>query len=574
MTDEPKIPDSLDVPEDGSEPADGKPTEDAAVAEAHAAAAEAAAAADAAQAKARAAAAEAAAAEARALAARAAAAAEQATAAAEQAAADATAGPGIEPAAAEQASAPAVSSAPAAAAPAAAEPVPVAAAPELAAPVEADPAVPAWAQGADGPTESSAADADADDDDDDDEIAWSGKRGGVAAIRPWLYGLVGSAALGFVFAAVSSADFIRHLDRQVHSIHCSFIPGAGNLIGESGCRAALMSPYSSLLRSSIWGGLPISLLAMAVFSYLVYRALDFRFRAELGRLELRFLVAAAAFPVFTSVVYAAIAMSQLGEFCKLCIGIYVSSLGCLVAAIGALRQAPTSKWSTTSPTGPYLRWFGEGVGFVAALALFYVALAPTSEKSLRGCGTLVKKDDRAQVLLDMGGSGVPAVVVLDPLCVACRGFERRLASSGMRDELSLRGLLMPLDASCNWMVKDSVHPGACAVSEALLCQRDRSGAMLDYVYEHQKELLELGRESNDKLRRHLKKAFPKLQGCLGSPAIRNKLTKSLQWAVANALPVLTPQLFIGDKRVCDEDTDLGLEFTLASMLATQPAGRR
>ena len=43
------------------------------------------------------------------------------------------------------------------------------------------------------------------------------------------------------------------------------------------------------------------------------------------------------------------------------------------------------------------------------------------------------------------------------------------------------------------------------------------------------------------------------------------------FAVANALPLLTPQLFIGDKRVCDEDTDLGLEFTVDRMLQGQSA---
>ena len=44
------------------------------------------------------------------------------------------------------------------------------------------------------------------------------------------------------------------------------------------------------------------------------------------------------------------------------------------------------------------------------------------------------------------------------------------------------------------------------------------------------------------------------------------MVKSLRWAVANALPVMTPQLFVDGKRLCDEDTDLGLEYTLTQML--------
>jgi hypothetical protein len=60
-----------------------------------------------------------------------------------------------------------------------------------------------------------------------------------------------------------------------------------------------------------------------------------------------------------------------------------------------------------------------------------------------------------------------------------------------------------------------------------------------------------------------------VKGCLGSPLVKNKLTKSLRWAVSNAIPVLTPQLFVGNARMCDEDTDLGLEFTLSNMLSAK-----
>jgi hypothetical protein len=59
--------------------------------------------------------------------------------------------------------------------------------------------------------------------------------------------------------------------------------------------------------------------------------------------------------------------------------------------------------------------------------------------------------------------------------------------------------------------------------------------------------------------------------------VRSKLTKGLRWAVANAIPVLTPQLFVAETRMCDEDTDLGLEYTLSRMLspaAEQERARR
>src|SRR5437868_3454833 len=73
----------------------------------------------------------------------------------------------------------------------------------------------------------------------------------------WLVVVLVGAALGLVFAAVSTYDFVQHLDRQVHALHCSFVLGLGHG-GESGCQVAMMSPYSSVFRSHVWGGVPIS----------------------------------------------------------------------------------------------------------------------------------------------------------------------------------------------------------------------------------------------------------------------------------------------------------------------------
>ncbi len=38
--------------------------------------------------------------------------------------------------------------------------------------------------------------------------------------------------------------------------------------------------------------------------------------------------------------------------------------------------------------------------------------------------------------------------------------------------------------------------------------------------------------------------------------------------------MLTPQLFVGDSRMCDEDTDLGLEYTLTRMLSPEAERER
>src|SRR5439155_21447560 len=95
-------------------------------------------------------------------------------------------------------------------------------------------------------------------------------------MRPprWLVVVFVGATLGVVFAGVATYDFVQHLDRQVHSLHCSFIPGMGHDAGTSGCQVAMMSSYSSVLRTRVWGGLPISLPAMAVFAFIGCFAVD------------------------------------------------------------------------------------------------------------------------------------------------------------------------------------------------------------------------------------------------------------------------------------------------------------
>jgi protein-disulfide isomerase len=206
------------------------------------------------------------------------------------------------------------------------------------------------------------------------------------------------------------------------------------------------------------------------------------------------------------------------------------------------------------------------------MVAFYVFFAPQAPKSVEGCGTLVKREDPAQVFIRMSSTGTPSIAVVDPLCPACKGFDERIHNSGLDKQLAIDAVLFPLDSTCNWMVKESMHPGACAVSEAMLCalkdSPDASIAILDWAFTHQERLRADAKESDAGVRAELEKTFPKVRGCLGSSQIKNKLNKSLRWAVANALPVLTPQLFVGDKRVCDEDTDLGLEFTVNEMLSS------
>ncbi|MBC7172826.1 MAG: hypothetical protein H5U40_10380, partial [Polyangiaceae bacterium] len=124
-------------------------------------------------------------------------------------------------------------------------------------------------------------------------------------VRIWL-GLTGVAAIGgLLFASVSTYDFVAHLDRQVHGLHCSFIPGmsSNDPAGAAGCQATMMSPYSSVFRDDVWGGIPISLPAMGVFAFLLFFAawIALRDRASDARAT-GFLLLGTLVPVIASVV--------------------------------------------------------------------------------------------------------------------------------------------------------------------------------------------------------------------------------------------------------------------------------
>jgi uncharacterized membrane protein len=396
-------------------------------------------------------------------------------------------------------------------------------------------------------------------------------------------GLAFFALLGAIFAGISTYDFIAHLDRQVHAITCAFVPGlsAKDATGSSGCYAALMSPYSSVLRQTVWGGIPIALPGLAVFAYLLFLALDVWYNTEVNDAgKLRYAAWAAAFPVLVSVVYVFISLRYVGSFCKLCVGIYFSSLGAFLCAILAARQADATEVSdrarrSSSGMGRYLLYFAEGVVFVSVAVILYLGLSPAYAAELSRCGELLRPEDKygVTVSLSSSASGVDAIEVFDPLCPACKNFAERLEASGLLEKLRLRAVMFPLDTECNWMIKSSLHPGACAVSEAVLCAGNDAQELITWVFANQKELRELAERSGSAaVQRRIREHFPALGTCMGKPEVKAKINRSLRWIVANSLSVLTPQLFVKNRKLCDEDTDLGLEYSLSRLLDSVPSG--
>lgn len=389
-------------------------------------------------------------------------------------------------------------------------------------------------------------------------------------------GLLLAAMAGALFSAVSTSDFMQFLDRQVHSIHCSFIPGAGAELGESGCKTVMMSPYSSYFREALWGGIPISLWSLGVFAFLAYRAGAMTWRGTSTRGEANFMVAATALPVVMSLIYGYLSMVQVGATCKVCVGIYASSAVAMVFALILRQRIPAT---AASSSAGFVLLFMQGVGFVTALTVAFLFARPPSEvaQGAAGCGTLVQGDDTAGVMLELQSGRVEAIEVLDPLCPSCRAFEARLNASAAGRDLALKGVLFPLDSTCNWMLGEELHPGACAVSEAILCamglgdKKDHAAGrkVLNWAFKHQDTLREEAKRDQKAMRAGLEQQFPEVKGCLGGPQVKSKLTRSLRWAVANGLTVLTPQLFVRDRRMCDEDTDLGLDYSLRKMMSAK-----
>ncbi len=376
------------------------------------------------------------------------------------------------------------------------------------------------------------------------------------------------AVLGFSFAAVSSYDFIAHLDRQVHGLHCSFLPGLGGTeAGESGCHTTMMSPYSSVLRESVWGGVPISLPAMAVFAFLLFWGILVWQSPRVNDTRATgFFAIASLLPVVASLGMATIAIRELDAVCKLCVGIYIASALTFAGAFGTYLRAQRSHADRPNlSNGALALAFGLGCLVVLTSAAAYALAAPDFKRFVGACGKLDKPADPQHALITLGAGSPTVLEVLDPLCPSCRAFERRFGRLELAKRAKRELLLFPLDNTCNWMVDRALHPGACAISEALLCAGDRVSEVLTWAFEQQDAIVAAERAQAGAAGQMARAKFPFLASCIGSSKARAKLNASLRWAVTNKLPVLTPQLYVDGTRLCDADTDLGLDYMITRL---------
>jgi len=415
-----------------------------------------------------------------------------------------------------------------------------------------------------------------------------------------------ASVLGLVFAGLSTLDYVKHLDRQIHDVHCSFIPGLSAEQAENPCRVAMYSPYAALFRDRFWGGVPISLFAVGAFAFFLAFALYFLIAGRgAPRRAAQFLGIFGVTPLIASLVMFTISALRLGTFCKTCVGIYVSSVLLAVASVAAVAfyskreraaaSLPPDKTTVDEhpygahavapppPTNPDGGWFllpawAFALGlFAVTPATLYVSALPNYSSYLSGCGKLEKSPQGNTALLRVAPRDAkqPVVLFVDPLCPTCKAFHQRLETEGFLDKLDTTLVLFPLDSECNWMLDRPVHPGACVVSKAVLCGEQRAMQVLEWSYANQEKILDAAKAGAGivNVRAMIKARFPELDACIDAKETKLRLDKMLRYIVDNRLPVSTPQMFVGETRLCDEDTDMGLSYTLRRLAPALGEGK-
>jgi uncharacterized membrane protein len=375
-----------------------------------------------------------------------------------------------------------------------------------------------------------------------------------------------AALLGLVFAGLSTFDYAAHLDRGLHDVHCSFIPGAKATSDGEACRAAMYSPYSALLKDSRWGGIPISLFALGAFTfYLGFAAYLLLGGRTVSRRALWFFGIVSFAPLTVSVAMLVISLTKLGQVCKTCAGIYSASVLLALAGAFALTSLRSDEARRPSHWMMPLIWL-IGLGLATLVpAVVYAASVPDHRPFLTRCGELQQAKPKQGELVSLRGAR-PAQTALffeDPLCPTCKAFHERLAAERVLERLDAELSLFPLDNECNWMLDSPLHPGACIVSKAVLCGGDQARMVLEWVYENQESVANAGKSGSKVLKALLQQRWGEnLVRCIDDRKTETRLNNHLHFASDNGIPVSTPQMYLGKRRICDEDTDIGLRYTL------------
>jgi hypothetical protein len=331
------------------------------------------------------------------------------------------------------------------------------------------------------------------------------------------------------------------------------------------------SAYSSFFRNAMWGGIPVSLLALCVFAYLTALIFDMGLRGRLiQKSETAYLLLASGLPLAMSVIFFFISFFEIHALCKLCIGIYLSSL--VLAASAFMLHREASGAFDPEAKKRRLVYFIEGVGFVALGLITYLAIVPQYDERVLSCGELKRGEDKQRALLTVAQGQNTMLEVLDPLCPACKAFLTRFEDENLGANHAQQVLLFPLDTECNWMLKQSLHPGACMLSRALICAGNDYKPMMRFIMENQEDFRITATKEPDSVRREVVMKFPKVASCIDAQETKTRLNNMLRYAMQNSMPIVTPQLYVQERRLCDEDSDLGLNYAMSVLSSSKKAG--
>ena len=104
------------------------------------------------------------------------------------------------------------------------------------------------------------------------------------------------------------------------------------------------------------------------------------------------------------------------------------------------------------------------------------------------------------------------------------------------------------------------------VARAILCAKSQARQMLDWAFDNQTSLAAAGKQGENSLKSLIQQKWgAAVTSCMESRDTKVLLNKHLHFAADNGVPVSTPQVYLGARRLCDEDTDLGLRFTLKQL---------
>ena len=375
--------------------------------------------------------------------------------------------------------------------------------------------------------------------------------------------------LGLLFASYSTLDYAQHLDRHLHDVHCSFIPGAPATNEAEACRAAMYSPYSALLKDQYWGGVPISLFALGAFCFFAAFSLYLLLSGERApRRALGFFALTGITPLLVSLLMLSISLSQLGQLCKTCVGIYIASFLLAFGAVSAWLAGSNESSGSKLSLAIVAAWLAAlGVSTLAP-AVVYAASTPDQRPYLTQCGEIKVAKIKGDSPVKLRGSRAvqPTMLFEDPLCPTCKAFHDRLVTENIIEKLDVELVLFPLDSECNWMLDHPLHPGACIVSKAVLCGEGNARQVLEWAYAEQEFLTRAGKAGEGVLRAAIKQKWgADMLRCVDDRKTDVRLNNHLHFASENNIPVSTPQMYLGKRRICDEDTDLGLRYTLGQL---------